>query len=204
MTDLDGTGVDASASPVDVGSGRGVRARVQSYRLSLLRSVLDGADAPLRYEDAAARLKVADGVGIPLRTLKEPPFADLISKQTPRRGRNGELSGLPWRLRRLSPERLDERGADVEARLRAMRIDLPGTAPFREGGADVTERARIQRVWDMERQIEECGAEHRLAIATNMRARLVARRDEVSARREKGISLAYHELRRTVPSGRTG
>jgi hypothetical protein len=187
--------------PPDFGSGPGVRARVREYRLGLLRQVLDRAEGPLRYEDAFALLPAIDGVGIPLRTLKEPPFADLISAQTPRRGRMGALSGLPWLLRRLPPDRLAERRRDVEARLRAMRIDWPVHVDS-AGDADA-EAGRIRRVWDMERAIAAEAEEHGRAVAASMKARLVERRGEVMARREAALSLAYHELRRTVRSGRS-
>jgi hypothetical protein len=191
----------AGHRPPDFGSGPGVRARVREYRLALLRIVLEQAEAPLRYEDAAERLALADGVGIPLRTLKEPPFADLISAQTPRRGRNGELSGIPWRLRRFSPGGLASHKAGIEARLRAMQIDLPDVVPH-DRGPEADERERLQQVWDMELLIEARAREHGLAIAANMRERLLERRGVIAARREGAITLAYRELRLTAPSGR--
>lgn len=187
--------------PPDFGSGPGVRARVREYRLGLLRQVLDQAEGPLRYEDAFALLPAIDGVGIPLRTLKEPPFADLISAQTPRRGRMGTLSGLPWLLRRLPPDRLAERRREVEAKLRAMRINCPVDVDAAEGAED--EAGRIRHVWDMERAIAGQAEEHGRAVAASMKARLVERRGEVMARREAALTLAYHELRRTVRSGRS-
>lgn len=183
----------AVTPPPDFGSGPGVRARVREYRLAQVRRVMAAAKGPLRFEDVHERLVALDGVGIPMRTLKEPPLSDLVSQQTPRKGRLGELAGLPWLLRRLTPERLDARRLDLEGRLRAMCVDLP--APPVDVAPGDGERARIQYVWDLEKAIRLDADEHALAIAARMVAQFVARRDAVVERREAALSAAYRELR---------
>lgn len=189
-------------APPDFGSGPGVRARIRDYRLGQLQRVLDAADGALRYEDAHAALVKLDGVGVPLRTLKEPPFAQLISAQTRRRGRVGELAGLPWRLTRLGPQRVAERTVEAETRLRAMRIDLPvAVDTVRAAGG---EGGNIQRLWDFERAMSEHASDHGMAIAASMKALLVERRGSVAAQRELALSRAYHQLRQPAPSGQLG
>lgn len=194
--------VESGVQPLPPGSEPGVRARVREYRLGLVRQAIATAKGPLRYEDVAAIVRRIDGVGIPLRTLKEPPFAQIISAQVRRPGRRAQLSGLPWRLTRLSPDRIAERTAEVETRLEAMRIDVPVPVEWSDDTDDL--HGRIQRLWDMERAMSRSERDHGLAIAGRMKALLVQRRTDVAARRQLALSQAYHELRVQVRSGPIG
>ena len=180
------------------------RRLVRAYRLALLEHVLQEAGEPLRFYDVVVRLRKADGIGIPRRTLFEPPFADLISAQTPRRGRIGELAGLPWRLRKLSHERRVEWIDRLSARLHARNPSAKDAGTALDHGQGMSDRQQIERIMELEEAIASFDLRDSAQLAKRMCDRLVARREAMLPLRAGAISSSFAELRQPSPSGLPG